>query len=102
MCYTEKKLTQKGKSTMSQLHTEKQSKYFSEAIRLHSKKHQQDMRQRQRSQWVSEKDKVISDAASGDGDIGRSLRRDDRTCTQETVDAISEELLAVTLFGLLV
>lgn len=78
MCYIEKKLTQKGKSTMSQLHTEKQSKYFSEAIRLHSKKHQQDMRQRQRSQWVSEKDKVISDAASGGGDQGRSLRRDDK------------------------
>ncbi len=50
MCYTEKKLTQKGKSTMSQLHTEKQRKYFAEAILLHSKKYQQDVRQRQRSQ----------------------------------------------------
>jgi hypothetical protein len=78
MCYTEKKLTQKGMSTMWQLHTEKQRKYFAEAILLHSKKHQQDTRQRQRSQWVSEKDKVNRDAASGGGDQGKSLRRDDK------------------------
>ena len=78
MCYIEKKLTQKGKSTMSQLHTEKQRKYFSEAILLHSKKYQQDVRQRQRSQWVSEKDKVKRGAASGGGDQGRSLRPDDK------------------------
>ena len=78
MCYTEKKLTQKGKSTMSQLHTEKQRKYFAEAILLHSKKYQQDVRQRQRSQWVSEKDKVKRGAASGGGDQGISLRRNDK------------------------